>query len=317
MELVARQLLRAVRGRRSQVAFSRRLGYRGNPVADWEAGRRFPTAGETLRACEVAGIDLAAAFGRFHEGTSALVSAADDDVAAWLRAHLGQATAVSVAERMDRSRYAVARWLAGRTRPRLPDFLRLVEALTGQAAQLVAELVPIGAVPALAERQTARRAAARLAFDEPWTAAVLRVLETAAYQALPVHEVGFVAEVLSIPVSREARCLDELERAGVVQVQGGRYVPVAPLTVDPRADAAEMRALGATWSDVSVARQRAARREGDMFSYNLFSASREDLERIRELHLAYYREVRAIVAASEPSETVAMIQVHLMEWPVA
>jgi hypothetical protein len=34
--LAARQLLRAMRGRRSQVAFARRLGYRSNPITDWE-----------------------------------------------------------------------------------------------------------------------------------------------------------------------------------------------------------------------------------------------------------------------------------------
>lgn len=66
MEIVARQFLRAVRGARSQAAFSRKLGYRGNPVADWEAGRRFPTAEEALRACERVGIDVHAAFHRFH-----------------------------------------------------------------------------------------------------------------------------------------------------------------------------------------------------------------------------------------------------------
>ena len=66
MDLVAQQLLRAVRGKRSQVAFARRLGYRGNPIADWEASRRAPTAAEALRACELSGIDVAAAFARFH-----------------------------------------------------------------------------------------------------------------------------------------------------------------------------------------------------------------------------------------------------------
>ena len=66
MDLVARQLLRALRSGRSQVAFSRKLGYRGNPIADWEAGRRCPTAAETLRACELSGIDVVDAFERFH-----------------------------------------------------------------------------------------------------------------------------------------------------------------------------------------------------------------------------------------------------------
>ena len=68
-ELVARQVLRAIRGRRSQVAFSRRLGYRGNAVADWEAGRRFPTAARFLEACERAGIDVAGALYAFDRVT--------------------------------------------------------------------------------------------------------------------------------------------------------------------------------------------------------------------------------------------------------
>ena len=46
MEQAAQQLLRAVRGRRSQQALSRHLGYRSNPVANWETGRRYPTARE-------------------------------------------------------------------------------------------------------------------------------------------------------------------------------------------------------------------------------------------------------------------------------
>ena len=49
------------------------------------------------------------------------------------------------------------------------------------------------------------------------------------------------------------------------------------------------------------------------FSYNLFSVSRVDLERIRELHRAYFRELRRIVAASEPAECVVLANVHLLE----
>ncbi|MDD9933044.1 MAG: helix-turn-helix transcriptional regulator, partial [Myxococcales bacterium] len=66
MELATRQLLRALRGSRSQVAFARRLGYRGNPIADWEAGRRTPTAEALLRVCARIGVDAPAALARFH-----------------------------------------------------------------------------------------------------------------------------------------------------------------------------------------------------------------------------------------------------------
>ena len=36
------------------------------------------------------------------------------------------------------------------------------------------------------------------------------------------------------------------------------------------------------------------------------------MERLRELHLAYYRSVRALVAASEPVEVAALVNVQLI-----
>jgi hypothetical protein len=47
---IARELMVALRGRRSQVAWSRRLGYRSNVAYAWESGRRSPTGAEMLRA---------------------------------------------------------------------------------------------------------------------------------------------------------------------------------------------------------------------------------------------------------------------------
>jgi transcriptional regulator with XRE-family HTH domain len=65
VERVASEFLRAVRGKRSQLAFARRLGVRANPMTDWERGVRFPAALEALRAASRTNIDVAAAFRRF------------------------------------------------------------------------------------------------------------------------------------------------------------------------------------------------------------------------------------------------------------
>jgi transcriptional regulator with XRE-family HTH domain len=156
-ELVARSLLRRVRAHRSQVAWSRRLGYRGNPIADWEAGRRFPTAGELLRACRRGGLDVHEALRGFApEAIRALGEADDAGVAAWLDALRGDRQIRDVAEMAGRSRYAVGRWLSGTTRPRVPDFLRLVQALNGRALELADVLAPAtAATPASAPERSA------------------------------------------------------------------------------------------------------------------------------------------------------------------
>jgi hypothetical protein len=49
-----------------------------------------------------------------------------------------------------------------------------------------------------------------------------------------------------------------------------------------------------------------------LFAYTVFSVSGTDLDRIRELHKAYYQEVRAIVAQSEPVDRVALLNLQLL-----
>ena len=47
-------------------------------------------------------------------------------------------------------------------------------------------------------------------------------------------------------------------------------------------------------------------------SYNVFTCSDADLQRIRELYRATFTEVRALIAASAPSERVVLVQQHVL-----
>lgn len=313
MNDVASQLLRALRGRRSQVAFSRRLKYRSNVAADWEQGRRYPTAGELVRACGVVGVDVAGAFARFHPTAAAAFSPDDAGIAAWLEALRGQTAIQDIAARTGLSRHALGRWLSGRTRPRLPDFLHLVDALTGRVQDLVAELVDIEAVPALAERRRRAEASRRVGIEAPWTLPILLALETAGYAALSAHDTGWLARLLGLPPERVAGCLDRLEEAGVIHRQGGRYAVGGALTIDTRAHPEAGRVLKKHWLSVGMDRVDAPR-QSDILGYNLFALSRADLARIAALQRRFYREVRGIVAASEPSEVLALMNTQLVTW---
>ena len=55
-------------------------------------------------------------------------------------------------------------------------------------------------------------------------------------------------------------------------------------------------------------------RDADILGYNLFALSRADLARIAALQRQFYREVRSIVAASEPSEALALMTLQLITW---
>lgn len=301
MKLATRQLLRALRGTRSQVAFSRRLGYRGNPVAHWEAGRRTPTAEELLRGCTRIGIDVTAALGRFHPTPA---PAAPEDLPRWLDALRGSTAIVELAARSGYSRFTIGRWLGGRSKPRVHEFLQLVEAITGRACDLVGELVPIEQIPAMRAAHQARSAARRLAHEEPWTEAILRVLESRPYRP------GEVAAQLSIDLQTERRCLQKLMVAGIVTKRDGGHEVAGELTVDTRA----VPHLKAHWAAVAHARL-ADPLPQDLFSYNVLSVSREDLDVIRERMRATYREIRTVVSNSSATDHVALVNLQLVHWP--
>lgn len=67
---------------------------------------------------------------------------------------------------------------------------------------------------------------------------------------------------------------------------------------------------GGVWTD--LARERLAARSPGNYAYNVFGVSARDLERIRELQARHFREVRDLIARSQPVERVVLSIQHLI-----
>lgn len=304
MQQAARELLRAIRGRWSQQQLARRLGYRSNPVADWEAGRRVPSALELFRACRCVGIDVDGALRSFHRDGPPFASGEVEELAVWLDSLRGSRTVVELSRDAGVSRFKLGRWFTGRSVPRVHQFLSLIEAMTGRVSELVAALVPIETVPTLLSAHRAAQAAKRLAHEVPWTEAVLRVLEAKPYAP------GVMASQLGIDQATERLCIQKLCEARVVErdAAGGLRVARA-MNVDTKAASA----LKTHWCE--VAKQRLdAPRPADLFAYNVISASQDDVTRIRQLLLDTYQEIRTIVKSSPSADSVALVNMQLVSF---
>ncbi len=311
MDLAARQLLRAIRRGRSQVQFSRRLGYRSNVASDWEAGRRFPTGSQMLEACVRSNVDVVEALTGFHRSAAPSWSGTPAGLSAWLREIQGTTPQGEIAVRMGASRHQVGRWLSGKAQPRVPQLLALVDSMTGRVPDLVAGLVDIKEVPALHARWQASRRARALAWDEPWAMAVFMQIHV----GVPVEGgVAYLSRILGIDISVAGRCLAALQEARLVGKGGGdRWQVLATPSVETP-DAARHRAWVSAWSDVAHARRTG---EESTVNLNVFSIGRSDLERIQALQQAMFRELRGIIASSEPVDTVALVLWQITELSVA
>ena len=309
-EAASRELVRHLRGPRSQRALSGWLQYTTNVVYLWEAGRRWPTAAGFLWLAHRTGVDVEAALATFLPGFSS------EEAAPWTpkgAAHLlvalqGDTPAVALAARIGVSRDALGRWLRGQSEPRLPDLLRLVDAASTRLLDWIALFADPVALPSTAQAWTRLQAARALTREQPWSPVVLLALELADYQALPRHEDEWLARRLGLAPELVAECLALLAAAGQVRRVGRRWRRVEVQSVDTREPGRPLD-LKRWWA--AVALERLGTAEGTV-SFNICTVSAADFERLQALQRQHYRELRALIAASDPGERVVLLQLQTL-----
>lgn len=312
--LLAAELARALRGRRSQPALSRRLGFTSNVVYAWESGRRAAAASVFFRLAALGKIDVAAALAGFagDAGLRGLDFGSPSASAQLLRALRADRPLSEIARAVDADRTTVARWFEGETEPRLPELLRYVDATTQRLLEFVSLFADPSALASTRKRYADLLAQRRLAYELPWSHAVLRALELDAYRALPRHEPGFIARCVGISREDETRCLRALAAAKQIAFEHGRYKITRVLTVDTRPNEEENRRLKLHWASVGQQRLEAGAPRGALFSYNLFPIDERGFERIRRLHVEYYERIREIVAESSTADRVVLMNMQLV-----
>jgi transcriptional regulator with XRE-family HTH domain len=304
---IAAEFLRALRGKRSQTAFSRRLGYKSNVAYLWEHQRNFPTAAKVMWAAGRIGIDVKAAIKSFYRAEPDWLARTDlstsEGIAALLADLKGNLRLLELAERSGRNRYAIARWLNGGSNPNLAELFMLIESSSLRLVDFIEQFVNPRDLPSVREKWQQLRVARGLAYDAPWTQAVLRALELESYVALPKHKLGWIAKRVGISREEEQRCLALLLKSGQIFWQDQRWAVREVMTLDTRTNPNKAQKLRAWWAREAIRRNEAGSRG---LVYNLFSVSKKDLEKLRELQKAYMNQVRSIVAESKPVDHVVL-----------
>lgn len=227
-----------------------------------------------------------------------------------LRTLAGARSVTELAHLVGKSRFVVSRWLAGRTEIKLPDLLRFVECTTFRLVDFAALFVDAAQLPSLRSDWERLDAARRAAYDEPWSHAVLRVLECADVAPEGTAIDVWICRRLGIPRERVRAALRLLEKSGQVKRSGGRLRPVHQDLVDTSTDVGRRRALRTFWARVAV--QRLATGAEGIHAFNLFAIAERDIPRFRELHREFFERLRALANESEPSERVMLYSGQLL-----
>lgn len=311
-EQVASDWVRALRGKRSQLSLSQRLGYQSNILYRWESGGCYPSAATFFRLAAACGRNVRPALQEFLRDTPPWLNRAalttPDGVTHFLVQMRGATPLGELAARTGFSRYQVSRWLSGKTQPSLPEFLAMVSETTLRLLDFVNAFVDAGQLPSLRSAHGNLLASRELAYAMPWSHAVLKVLTLHTYTSRP-HSDAWVAAQLGLPEAQVAQTLAGLSRIGHVRWDGVRFLESSPDVVDTRADPARARQLKTWWTKTALGRLEAG--APGVFAYNVSAVSRADLERLEQLQRQAYREMSRIIAESRDPDCVVLYAAQL------
>jgi transcriptional regulator with XRE-family HTH domain len=308
-------LVARVRGSMSQEQLSRRLGYGSNVLYLWERRRRLPPVGVFFRMAELRRHPLRSELARFlgpNTAAAAALRAGGAITPLLLRWMRGELSNVELAKLSGFDRSTVARWLSGKTEPRLPDFLALLDRCSLRLLEFVALFVDPAELPMTRDAYDVAQGRQRLAYELPWSNAVMHALELAAYRRLPRHRPQVLAEHLGLPVAEVAALLARLAQDRLIEMRDGLWREVRVLSVDTRSDFERNRALKQHWAAVAAERlSQHQAQDRSLFSYNVFPISHADFEALRELHIDYYQRVRQLVARASGADHVVVMNAQL------
>ena len=313
-ERLSVELLRALRGRRSQSGLSRRLGYRSNIVHRWETRQCWPSAARFLELCQRVGLDPRKSYARMAprrpEPLFAAPPASPAAVTALLGELRGRTPIIELADSMAINRFTVSKWLRGTASPNLPYFLHLIEATSGRLLDFIATLCDPASLPSVARRWRQLQLARDVAYDEPWSHAVLRALQL---ESAPRSgdQLEFVASRLGLNHGEVERLLCALRDAGQATDRAGRWTVSPVQRVDTSLEPDRARSLKATW--IRAAAERLEAGVPGSFAYSLFEVSAADLARLREVQVQYLREMLSIIAGSRGTQCVGLFCAQLLD----
>jgi hypothetical protein len=312
-ERVAVELVRALRGRRSQVGFSRRLGYESSAAHRWESRRSWPTAAEFLTRIATLPLDVAAGYERFFQRRPQWLDQHDPGsppaVAALLQQLRGKTPINDIATASGHNRYTVSRWFRGTACPKLPDFLCLIDVCSRRLLDFIEVLVDPSKLPSLKEPWLQLERMRDVAYERPWTHAVLRALEIEHPAGAAL--VPWLARMLGIGEQQASEALELLSSTGQIRERKGKSYPSGTMTVNTGHDPARANALRIAWARLAVERMEAG--APGHSGYSLFAIGKSDLARLRDIHVQYIRAMQDVIAACTKNECVALFCAQLFD----
>jgi hypothetical protein len=217
-EKLASELVRALRGKRSQISLSRKLGYRTNQLYRWEAGLRTISWADFVTLCHAVEAPLGAQL------KSVLFFSGKPSGGSGLVKYLMKELPVSrVSSLTGLSRFSISRWVSQKTEPGLSEVLQLMHRLWSLLFVFLDGWIPTEEIPSIASSFQQQKREKGLFYHRPLSTAVLESLKLEGYRSLKTHSDQWIADAIGADTNEIRELINELESVGLIAKMKSKY----------------------------------------------------------------------------------------------
>jgi transcriptional regulator with XRE-family HTH domain len=302
-DILVKELLRALRGRRSQRALSQRLGYSFNQVAKWESGHKKILWNEFVDLCTATKTPLAKSLAS-HYKYSGESSDASQIISMLIQVN-GKSTS-AIGRQLEISRHSLSSWLKSKSYPSVHEVLHLLSLYRGgkpHVISFVASLVGNSAMlPSIGDVVAQREGQIALAYQHPWLSAAAECLQLRDYRESAKHIPGFISKHLGISIDEEQMALSFLMKIGAITernrkfaISGSSVVFQENVLADPNDQEGNFRVREYWWEKALTHLRNRPSWKSLTFAFQTFAVSKEADKKIRDASIRYYQEIERLV----------------------
>lgn len=222
-DILAAEIVRALRGALSQREFSKKLKFSFNQVGKWESQATAVRWSDFIFICKQTGIDI-----EKHLRNSFFWNLEDDFSAPqFLRTLLsffGTIQRVDDVPVLKKNAANIKKWLRGETEPRFSEVLQFIDQTPLVLSSWLGEFLDLTKIDALKNRRKADHQATELLNLDPTCPLVLAALGTNDYVKSLSHSSKIISQMVGLPLRQIDDAILELLGRRLIRMVNGKYV---------------------------------------------------------------------------------------------
>lgn len=281
-------LLRVLRGKRTQKQISEKMGFDFNQSYRWESGRTSMSWAHFLEYCQVCHARLPA-----HLKSAFSFAQDPSETGALVRHFVAGRAQKEISEEMGISRSSLSRWMTGRQIPNLEQMLQLMHIGSIDFYRFLETLSMQAELPSIQKELERERAYLKLYEVYPWLSVLFSALETVGYLENP--SLSYLSKKTKIPVALLKDAIGDLQAQNLLEWTGKLWkmnlfrVSIRG-SIESRREMCRYvlnRAMDGANTSFGV--------EGTRFSWKLFSLNEKQFDLLLQKYTEFFNELGSLI----------------------